>query len=66
MIESVAEEQVVREVEMFRIDVFVFAHFAALQGFEKCRILFVGEIVGGDVVRLEFDGAGEGRFPIGF
>lgn len=58
-------EELLGEVVVVCIVVFVFLVGAVLEGMEEGGVFLVGEVVGGDVVWVEGEGVVEGFFPVG-
>ena len=54
----------VKEVEELGIVVLILAHFAAAERFKKGGVLFVGEVVGGNVVGIERNCVFQGFLPV--
>ena len=65
MIESGLGQDVLGEVVVIGIVVFVFPVGAVLERVKKRGVFLIGEVVGGDVVRFQGNGVAQGIFPIG-
>ena len=58
-------EKILGKVVVIRVAIRVFPEGSVLEGFEEGGVFLVGEVVGGDVLRLQGEGVAEGLFPIG-